>query len=54
MFLARIDQTENYYAEDSEIEKTFCNPSDVLKRCPHCSFVTFIKDDLVYHMKTKH
>ena len=25
-----------------------------LKRCPHCSFETYIKDDLVNHMKTKH
>jgi uncharacterized phosphosugar-binding protein len=48
------EETEDAVVEDSEIEKTFCNTSDVLKRCPHCCFETLIKDNLVNHMKTKH
>ena len=45
-----IEEIDNNDPEDTEFEKTFCNPSDVLKRCPHCSFETLIKDDLVNHM----
>ena len=48
------EEIEDELEEVSEIEKTFCNPNDILKRCPHCSFETYIKDDLVNHMKTNH
>ena len=47
------EEIEDELEEVSEIEKTFCNPNDILKRCPHCSFETYIKDDLVNHMKTE-
>ena len=32
-----IVEIENNDPKDTEFDKTICNPSDVLKRCPHCS-----------------
>ena len=40
--------------EVSENEKTFCNPSEVLKNCPHCKFETKSTDDIAKHIRTKH
>ena len=44
-------------ADEHEVsgnEKTFCNPSKVLKNCPHCKFETKSSDDIEKHIRTKH
>jgi hypothetical protein len=48
------NETEADIHEISVKEKTFCNPSDALKNCPHCKFETESIEHLEKHMSTKH